>query len=86
MTVHDEDGEKGVLRYTVREGGIEGRRVGDIQAIVELVYGADDDGVVEAEVFAADGAALVGAWEFSLVSIFSTDSERLTGVSEHFVI
>jgi hypothetical protein len=44
---------------------------------VELVDGADDDGVVEAEVFAADGAVLVGAWEFSLVGVLSGVAEKL---------
>lgn len=70
VAVHYQDGEEGVLRYALSERGVKGRRVGDGEAIVELVDGADDDGVVEAEVFAADGSALVGAWGFSLVGVF----------------
>lgn len=30
VAVHDQDGEEGVLRYAMREGSVEGRRVGDV--------------------------------------------------------
>lgn len=30
VAVHYQDGEEGVLRYAMRKGGVEGRRVGDV--------------------------------------------------------
>ena len=62
VTVLDEDGEEGMLCDAVRDGSMKRSRGGDVESIVKLANGADDDGVVEAEVFTAYSTAFVGAW------------------------
>ena len=79
----DEDGEERMLRYAARDWGIKGCRGGNIEIIVKLVNGADDDGVVEAEILTAYSTAFVGAWFMLSVSGpgWAVVQNRLTSVS-----